>query len=230
MPGMNTCMHTPPARRATHSLRATGGFTLMEILVVIVIIGIIVSAGTLAMGVLGKDRQVEDQTRRFWAVMQQAREEAELEGLDTGVFVSTAGYEFVRLDPRLNEWAPIEDDQLYAKRELPEGLKFRAWIDAHEVVLKPEVVDWKLKEAQKKFAPQILVLSSGDIIPFELRIERDNAEALWRVVSQPDSDLRIERREKSDTWQMVAQTKPPEDEDQKNSKSSLNSKSTSAKH
>jgi len=202
-----------------------GGFTLMEILVVMVIIGIIVAAGTLAMGVLGKDREIEDQTRRFWAVMQQAREEAELQGLDTGVFVSASGYEFVRLEPRLNEWQPIEDDQLYAKRDLPEGLKFRAWIDAREIVLKPEAPDWKLKEAQKKFAPQILVLSSGEIIPFELRIERDGAEAFWRVVSLADNDLRIERREKADDWQMVMQTKPEEDEKDKDK----NKKLTSAK-
>jgi len=202
--------------------RRDGGFTLLEILVVIVIIGIIVAAGTLAMGVLGKDREIEDQTRRFWAVMQQAREEAELQGLDAGVFVSSAGYEFVRLEPRLNEWQPIEDDQLYAPRKLPEGLKFRAWVDAREIVLKPEAPDWKLKEAKKKYAPQILVLSSGDILPFELRIERDEKEAFWRVVALADNDLRIERREqtrdKLEDWQMVAQTKPVDEDDDKKSK------------
>jgi len=201
-----------------HHSRSSGGFTLLEILVVIVIIGIIVAAGTLAMGVLGKDREIEDQTRRFWAVMQQAREEAELQGLDTGVYVSSSGYEFVRLEQRLNTWQPIEDDQLYAKRELPEGLKFRTWIEAREIVLKPEAPDWKLKEASKKYAPQILVLSSGDIIPFELRIERDGAEAPWRVLSLPDSDLRIERRDKPDEWLMIMQTKPPDDDDGKTKK------------
>jgi general secretion pathway protein H len=202
-----------------HDSRSSGGFTLLEILVVIVIIGIIVAAGTLALGVLGKDREIEDQTRRFWAVMQQAREEAELQGLDTGVYVSSSGYEFVRLEQRLNTWQPIEDDQLYAKRELPEGLKFRTWIEAREIVLKPEAPDWKLKEASKKYAPQILVLSSGDIIPFELRIERDGAEAPWRVLSLPDSDLRIERHDKpADEWQMVMQTKPPDDDDGKTKK------------
>ena len=201
-----------------HHSRSSGGFTLLEILVVIVIIGIIVAAGTLAMGVLGKDREIEDQTRRFWAVMQQAREEAELQGLDTGVYVSSSGYEFVRLEQRLNTWQPIEDDQLYAKRQLPEGLKFRTWIEAREIVLKPEAPDWKLKEASKKYAPQILVLSSGDIIPFELRIERDGAEAPWRVLSLPDSDLRIERRDKPDEWLMIMQTKPPDDDDGKTKK------------
>lgn len=192
--------------------RSSGGFTLLEILVVIVIIGVIVAAGTLALGVLGKDREIEDQTRRFWAVMQQAREEAELQGLDTGVYVCSAGYEFVRLDQRLNTWQPIQNDELYAQRQLPEGLKFRTWIEAREIVLKPEAPDWKLKEASKKYAPQIMVLASGDIIPFELRIERDGAEAPWRVLSLPDSDLRIERRDKPGEWQMVMQTKPSDDD------------------
>src|SRR5262249_55215425 len=153
---------TPNVMRRGVMVR-TGGFTLMEVLVVIVIIGVIVAAGTLAVGVLGKDREMEDQTRRFWALLQQAREGAGLEGLDTGIFVSTNEYEFLRMDPRENQWQPIDDDELYVKRTLPEGLKFRAWVDAREIVLKPDKVDWKLKEAQKKFAPQILVLSSGDI-------------------------------------------------------------------
>ena len=64
---------------STHQQHATPrtarGFTLMEILVVIVVIGVIVSAATLSFGVLGKDREAEDQSRRFWAVLVQECDE-----------------------------------------------------------------------------------------------------------------------------------------------------------
>lgn len=187
----------------------------MEILVVIVVIGVIVSAATLSMGVLGRDSQAEDQARRVWAVLNQAREESELQGLDGGVFVSAQGYEFLRYDGRNLRWVPVENDKLFATRQIPEGLRFRLWLESREIVLKPEVVDRKDKDSQKKWPPQITVLSSGDIMPFQLHIEREGSEALWRVVVLPDNDLRLEKRTGTEPWQMVMQTKPPEDEDAK---------------
>ena len=73
---------------ASAARAAWRGFTLIEMLIVIVIIGVIVSMATLSVNMLGRDSQVEDQTRRFWAVLQQAREEAELQSINVGVFVS----------------------------------------------------------------------------------------------------------------------------------------------
>lgn len=184
-------------------------------LVVVVIIGVMVSAATLAFGVLGRDREVEDEARRYWAVVQQAGEEAELQSLDVAVFVSAAAYEFLRFDPRRNAWISIADDKLYAPRELAEGLRFRLWVDSREIVLRPGPPDRSDEDEHKKWPPQIMVLSSGEVMPFELQIERDGAEALWRVAALADNDLRLERRENQRAWAMLLQTKPPvEDENE----------------
>ena len=207
------------------------GFTLIEVLVVIVIIGVIVSAATLAIGLLGSDREAEDESRRFWALLQQAREEAELQGIDIGVYVGATAYEFLRFDPRRRLWLPIQGDALYAPRELPEGLRFRVWLESREIVLQPQLPkrEWPkdatdqsthpaLQASDKRrvdeLPPQLVVMSSGEITPFELRIERDGGEALWRVVALPDDDLRVERRASNDpTWIAVAQTKPRDEQD-----------------
>lgn len=195
--------------------RGPSGFTLLEILVVIVIIGVIVSAATLSISVLGRDPQGEDQVRRFWAVLRQAREEAELQSRDVAVFVASGAYEFLRYEPRLSEWIPLADDPLYAPRELPAGLRFRLWIDGRQIVLKPSLPDRGKKEEHQKWPPQIMVLSNGDIMPFQLQIERDEADALWRVVALADNDLRIERRDGEREWVVVAQTRPAaEDEEE----------------
>src|SRR5690348_13968912 len=61
-----------------------GGFTLLELLVVLVVVAIMVSMAMLSFGVLGRDRQAEEETRRFWTVLQQAREESELQAEDLG--------------------------------------------------------------------------------------------------------------------------------------------------
>jgi general secretion pathway protein H len=169
---------------------------------------------TLSFNVLGSDRETAEETRRFWAVLRQAREEAELQSLDLAVFVGATEYEFLRFDTRRNEWQQIADDKLYAPRVLPEGLRFRLWMESRELVLKPGLPDRSKKDENQKWPPQVTVLSSGDVVPFELQIERDAAPALWRMTSQADGDLRVEQRKKDDNdWVLVVQTKPPPEDD-----------------
>jgi general secretion pathway protein H len=237
-------------RRPPSAVHFTSGFTLMEVLVVIVIIGVIVSVATISFGVLGGDREAEDETRRFWVLLQQAREEAELQSLDFGVHIAAHSYEFLRLDSRRNLWLPVENDALYMPRELPEGLRFRVWIEQREVILKPTLpertnkaaeendedddepktgaqsafapVDAESLETSQKFPPHIMVLSSGEIFPFEVQIERDSADATWRIVGLPDNDLRIERRGQNRDWIMVNQTNVPVEEDDGDSRRARN--------
>jgi general secretion pathway protein H len=185
------------------------GFTLLEILVVIVIIGVMVSIATLSIGVLGQDQQVEEESRRVWAVLRQAREEAELQSMDLAIFVAANDYEFLRFDTRRNEWQPVIDDKLYAQRALPEGLRFRLWLEGREIVLKPALPDRGKKDENEKAPPQLTVLSSGEVVPFELHVERDGAPASWRVTSLADGDLRVEQRKDDREWSLVVQTKPP---------------------
>jgi general secretion pathway protein H len=209
-------MSANPRGRQTASRKpvrlAAAGFTLLEILVVVVIIGVIIAAATLSVGVLGRDSEAEEEARRFWAVLRQTSEEAEIQSLDVAVFVSAVAYEFLRFDQKLGDWTAITDDPLYAPRALPEGLRFRLRLDAREIVLKPMPPNRSDKDENKKWPPQIVVLSNGEIMPFELRIERDNTEALWRLVAGSDNDLRIERRDSNQEWTMVMQTRPPPEE------------------
>jgi general secretion pathway protein H len=224
-----------------HTNRAHG-FTLIEILVVIVIIGVVISMATLSVNILGRDSQVEEQARRFWTVLKQTREEAELQSVNVGVYIAAEEYEFLRLDPLTNSWLPITDDKLYATRELPEGLRYRMWLDSREIVMKPKLPergneeedDEELSDEEKKEEsmpqalrtikrdepprtqenpPQIVVLSNGDLMPFELHIERERQPALWRIVGLADNDLRVEqRRSNTEAWELVAQTNTPIDE------------------
>ena len=210
------------------------------------IIGVIVSMATLSVNVLGRDSEVEDHSKRLWAILQQTREESEVQSLNVGLYVSAEAYEFLRFDQRQNLWIPITGDKLHATRRLPEGLRFRLWMDSREVVLKPDLPertdededkdkdekglsDEEKEEAELPEAlrtidrdeppktqsdpPQIVVLSSGEIMPFELHIERDRQEASWRLQALADNDLRVERRDEKNKqeWMVVQQTRPPED-------------------
>ena len=67
-------------------------------------------------------------------------------------------------------------------------------------MLKPGLPDRSKKDESQKLPPQLTVLSSGDVVPFELHIERDGAPALWRMTSLADGDLRIEQRKDERDW------------------------------
>jgi general secretion pathway protein H len=191
------------------------GFTLIELLVVIVIVGIIVTMATLSMGVLGRDSQIEDQAKRLYAVLTQAREEAELQGRDFGVLIERDGYLFMRYDHTLNRWLTLDYDDLLAYRALPEGLQFQLWLDGREVILKTHDENQPLLSRANASSsassssssssitgptstkgtdirPQIAVLSTGDILPFELRLTRDGNPFNWHVVGNADNTLTVE--------------------------------------
>lgn len=166
-------------------------FTLMEILVVIVIIGIIVATASLAVGVLGNDRELEEEAKRFATVLNQAREEGELQGADIGVFITQPAYAYLRYDGRHEQWRPIEDDDLFKTRELPEGVRVRLWLDKREVVLKSKFEPFD-EDERDKHTPQVFALSSGEISPFELRLEREGTREQWRVIGSPDNTVKAE--------------------------------------
>jgi general secretion pathway protein H len=188
-------MRAPPdtARRTSSKprLHRSRGFTLMEVLVVMVIIGVIIASASVAVGVLGRDRELEEEARRFATVLTQAKEEAELQGLDVGVFVTQPAYEYLRYDGRREYWTPIEGDDLFKVRELPEGVRARLWIDSREVVLKRELEPYDEKD-RDKHQPQLMALSSGEITPFELRLEREGTTEQWRVIGTADNTVRAE--------------------------------------
>lgn len=179
---------------------------------VLVVVAIMTSMAMLSFGVLGRDSQAEEEARRFWVVLQQAREEAELQAEDIGIFISADSYEYLRLDQRRNEWRLIEGDELYARRALPEGLRFRLRVESRDVVLKPDLPNRGDQDENEKWPPQVMVLSSGEVMPFELEFERDGAPSLWRVTALADNDLRVENRDERNPWGPVLQTKESPDE------------------
>lgn len=194
---------------------ASNGFTLIELLVVIVIIGIMVSVASLSMGVLGRDTEIEHEAKRLEAVITQIREEAELQGKDIGVLLERDGYRFMRRDYTQNRWQELAGDDLTNAHRFPDGLTLRLWLEGREVVLKTHEQNQGLltmtsssssassgittpfttqanSTLQSSVVPQLALLSSGDISPFTLRIERDNNAFAWVLTGKTDNTLTLE--------------------------------------
>src|SRR5438874_5689671 len=93
--------------------RASAGFTLVEMLVVVLIIGVISAGMLLSVSLTGRDRELEKESDRLLALFTYAREQAELQTREYGVLFQEDGYEFLTYDMRRATWRSVfEDDEI----------------------------------------------------------------------------------------------------------------------
>lgn len=165
-------------------------FTLLEILVVIVIIGVMTTLGVLSMGTLGQDRELDSEVDRYTDVVAAATEQAVLEGRDFGVHFTPEGYEVYTYSAERQRWETLADDRLYAAHEFPAGLSVALEIEGRQLQLGRERPD-----APK--TPQVLLFASGDVTPYVLTLAREDADRRVRITGAPDGTLEVVRPEQA---------------------------------
>jgi len=169
--------------------RAIGGFTLIEILVVLVIIGVLAAGAALSVGVVGKDSDLDKERDRISALLDYLREQATLQNREYGMRCFEGGYEFMVFDARTAEWRRLNDDSMTRVRYLPQGLHMNLRIEGRDVVLPREKQG--STDANDALSPQIMLFSSGELNLFELTLLRDASGDSARFTPAEDSD-RIE--------------------------------------
>jgi general secretion pathway protein H len=173
------------------------GFTLVEILVVVVIMAIVISLAVLSIGTTGRDSQLDEESRRIEGLVGLLHERALLEGRDFGLRIEPAAYEFVVYDARRDRWMKLDQEHEFRHRDLPKGMSFRLELDSQVVVIKP--VDRKLKSDAAP-GPQLAIAASGEGTPFRLTLLRDgtpsqasvDGDALGKI-TRVSSDQREKR-------------------------------------
>jgi general secretion pathway protein H len=165
------------------------GFTLIEVLVVVTIIGIFIGIATLSTDLVNFERKMVQESRRLESLLQLASEDALLQSQDYGLRFFAGGYEFYIFDHASQSWRPIEDDGVFRPREL-ERMLLELEVDGRVVELDAEREVLPLPEEDDADAadedsdeddeplfpdPQVVIFSSGEFTPFELTI-LDEAE------------------------------------------------------
>jgi general secretion pathway protein H len=178
--------------------RKMSGFTLLELLVVVFIIGILSTLFTLSVGLTGSDRELETETDRLIAVVQLASDEAIMQGRELGMRFYPDGYEFARFQEDFveyydaetsdqsdqsedapqsdqSEWIVLSNENLLNRRSLPEGILLELEIDGRLVALERDDErnkDDENENSNQEYQPQIRLFSSGDVSPFVVQLRR----------------------------------------------------------
>jgi general secretion pathway protein H len=162
--------------------RAISGFTLIEILVVLLIIGILVTGAALSLGVLGRDSALEKESDRLAALMDYLRDQATLQNREYGLRCFVGGYEFLAYDARTNQWQRLTDDESTRPRRLPTGVTMQVSIEGRQIILPRE------QSRADELSPQVMLFSSGDLNLFELTLSRAATGEAIRFKPAADSD------------------------------------------
>lgn len=181
-------------------MRMNRGFTLVELLVVLFIIGITLSFATLSINGNNASERLQREAQRLQALMAIAKEDAVLFGVEIGLDVTREGYRFVRLHP--DGWRVIHGgDMPLQARQLPEDMALR--------LLEREDDDKTVRtfsantrtnddrdneESESRGpSPEILFLSSGTTLPFKFELFSKNTNVRFLFEGERSGKLTMQR-------------------------------------
>lgn len=160
------------------------GFTLLEILVVMVIMGIILSFATLLIDHSGEVRLMQREARRLASVLMLASQEAVLQAKEIAVLLTPQRYQFYVLENE--QWQPIDKDNLLRSYTLPANLQLELRLEGEIMALKSAKMD----------QPQLLLLSSGELPLFEIILKSElHRQIHYRLTSQFTGQIQVDRHE-----------------------------------
>lgn len=169
------------------------GFTLLELLVVLVLMGLLTAAGMTTLQYTFDAETADKHAERLAALVALASEEALLTGRELGMRIDDNGYSFLYFSEREQAWTTISEAKTFRPRQLPEHIEVALELEGRTVELGSageddagDADDEAAGEADSDgdFAtdpPQVMFFSSGQSTPFRLDLmdTRDNSQ--WRL-------------------------------------------------
>lgn len=153
------------------------GFTLLELMVVMVLIGIILTFVVGSVGDGGRGDRIKREAQRIAALVEMVGEEAVLRSALVGMRFDEEGYSFLRWETvegedgkQHQEWQEISGDDLLRPRPIEAPMRLQLTVEGFGITLTspaPEGEDGVPP-------PQVIFMPSGEHTPFELSLLYDD--------------------------------------------------------
>ena len=189
-------------------MRHHRGFTLLEIMLVMLLLGLMASYVVVNFVTESRTSRLQKETDRLQQLVQVVSETAVLKQQDFGLLLNSKGYQFL-----------VHDGQKWLELAEPKFMQFHAWPQEVQAELELEGLSWaedsilgqeefrklqeelleqqaeaeeeakdsdkaekpkaQAKKGKKPVLPNIYILSSGDISPFQLVLADETEEPFW---------------------------------------------------
>lgn len=149
---------------ATGTWTAEAGFTLLEIMVVLALIGIIAGFALLRLPGTGGEARLDQELQRLSHFIALQRDAAVLLGEPRGIRFSETAYSALR-SPETGRWEPLEDT--VAHHDLPAGLRLALRIEGHRVPL-----------SDADGPPQLWLWPTGETSAFQLELHASSGVSM----------------------------------------------------
>lgn len=149
-------------------VRASAGFTLIEVLVVMVVIGCLAGLAVISSGVAGPSRELKNEADRLAGLIGVLADEAVLDNREYGLRLERGSYQVFFYDESSGRWQALSD----GARQLPDWAELTFELEGEPLVLPAPVDEQDEKKAKdsRPPVPQLVILSSGELSPFRLQL------------------------------------------------------------
>lgn len=155
-------------------MRAKRGFSLIEILVVIIIIGITASFIMFAVGDFGASREVTTSAEKLKNYITLLQQRALLSGENLGLKINNEGYEAYQFSN--NKWQPLPKKGIFHFYFFPKKMR---------VDIKPNPLN----------SPQIYIYNSGEVSEFTLNFNTASEEKSLKLIGFKNGNLTLVRNQ-----------------------------------
>lgn len=157
------------------------GFTLLELLVVVFIIGVIVTFAVLSISGGSQDDALRKEAQRIQALLQLASDTAIMQGQSIGFVCDGKRYGFL-VRNEAGVWEPTPDDTPLRNRDLPGGIHLKIELDGFKL---PEPV----AADKPRLKPQIFLFSTQELSPFTIHLSAEGTPLKLRIVGEPGGNI-----------------------------------------
>ena len=161
--------------RSPSRFNQASGFTLVEILVVLIIVSVMSGIVVTSLPSSFQNSDFDEESLRLKTVIELIREESLTRASEYGLKTDKDNYSFFVYNEIEQNWTQL-NTKPYAEHKLGYGILLKTTIEDNELIL----TDEEDEESSVSNAPRILLLSSGEMTPFEITIAlgRDKTRTL----------------------------------------------------
>jgi general secretion pathway protein H len=115
-------------------------------------------------------------------------EDSLMQSRDYGLMLTTGAYRFYVYDYKQLKWLAVDGDKLLAEHAVRNQLVLALALDGKDVELQKK---FETIDREKDPEPQVMILSSGEITPFELDVSRQGVRGHFSLTGDLDGKLAV---------------------------------------